>query len=894
VQYTFDNKEHVVELRPHGNSKGKTPYRRTKPSTLHLIQKDVSKKPTSKILSDIENQVGGVINARAGCDMPRNRQQVYNASKSAKRAQNPSCHAVNGDTLAEVLQMCKETAATPDVFIRTVEAGPEPMCVLATQYQLTDMERFTTGEHFSILTVDPTFNLGPFNVTPCTYQHMLMTARPKFENHPLLLGPVLIHQTKTFHAFYYFASTLIRLNPLLKNIKAFGTDGEPELIKAFHCAFPNAVHLRCTNHLRQNIKDKLRSLGLSQELSKDIVADIFGRRIGVHFEKGLVDAEDKKLFQAYLKLIKQKWNNIERSSNPENEPQFHSWFCHEKAPIIIDAVLPEVRLKAHMTGDPVPLFTTNNSESINHIIKNEVEWKENKLPVLISHLKAVCDKQVSEMQKAVIGRGEWKLISLYNLEIPEDVWFQKSQEQRTRLLKKVMEARPFISTSTAAPLPTVQDLSPAAAEGILSVASENSGITTLSKGTLEGIWKKAETLIQTNGNIISVPWSTDKKECLVRSTTGDQPHLVKMSQDKQQYCCDDKCPMFKGFLICAHTVAAAQFNGNLEVFIKWYVANKCRPNLTSIAQEGMPKGVGRKGGVPKRKRQPRALIESTSSRFSVQDNNEPNPKRFTVTSDAIIAPVCTSVVTVIPPTQLPTAVSASVARAMGIGQQTIASSSITVPHVHPSQIQNTTNFLQKIISNIQNFSSVSSPPITTFTCCTTVTCQVSTMTTSTSTISSCSTSMIQHQATPALSTSINTVSGQVANILHQLLINTSGNSQALPTASPSNTYLQPAVNPFILKFKTNLIRVCQSCRQNFSPSVQLVVARAERRLVQNTTTGINFLGRESNSHYHVQLACLKLACPSFSGLQLIVPPDVKAKLTSEQIKSIEEELLVKL
>jgi len=88
------------------------------------------------------------------------------------------------------------------------------------------------------------------------------------------------------------------------------------------------------------------------------------------------------------------------------------------------------------------------------------------------------------------------------------------------------------------------------------------------------------------------------------------------------------------------------------------MANKCRPNLASIAQEGMPKGVGRKGGVPKRKRQPHALIESSSSQFSVQDNSEPNPKRSAVTSSSIISLVCTSVVTVIPPTPLP--VSASV------------------------------------------------------------------------------------------------------------------------------------------------------------------------------------------------------------------------------------------
>ena len=71
--------------------------------------------------------------------------------------------------------------------------------------------------------------------------------------------------------------------------------------------------------------------------------------------------------------------------------------------------------------------------------------------------------------------------------------------------------------------------------------------------------------------------------------------------------------MFKGFLICAHTVEAAQVNSDLESFVNCYVTNKCRPNLASIAQQGMPRGVGRKGGVAKRKRLPHSLIESTSS-----------------------------------------------------------------------------------------------------------------------------------------------------------------------------------------------------------------------------------------------------------------------------------------
>ena len=75
-----------------------------------------------------------------------------------------------------------------------------------------------------------------------TYSNLLVTT--KTGSNPILLGPVIIHQTKTLRPFHYFASTLLRLNPHLMKLKAFGTDGEPELIKAFNMCFPNATHLR--------------------------------------------------------------------------------------------------------------------------------------------------------------------------------------------------------------------------------------------------------------------------------------------------------------------------------------------------------------------------------------------------------------------------------------------------------------------------------------------------------------------------------------------------------------------------------------------------------------------------------------------------------------------------
>ena len=61
----------------------------------------------------------------------------------------------------------------------------------------------------------------------------------------------------------------------------------------------------------------------------------------------------------------------------------------------------------------------------------------------------------------------------------------------------------------------------------------------------------------------------------------------------------------------------------------------------------------------------------------------------------------------------------------------------------------------------------------------------------------------------------------------------------------------------------------------------LLVARAER-LVSNLVTGTQFLCRESNSHYHLHMTCLELAKPSFTGEELVIPDEVKSKLTAFQ------------
>ena len=66
-------------------------------------------------------------------------------------------------------------------FVCGIRAVPDPAIVVADDCQLNDMNRFcTSNPEFGILTVDPTFSLGEFDVTPVTYHHLLERRRPRY------------------------------------------------------------------------------------------------------------------------------------------------------------------------------------------------------------------------------------------------------------------------------------------------------------------------------------------------------------------------------------------------------------------------------------------------------------------------------------------------------------------------------------------------------------------------------------------------------------------------------------------------------------------------------------------------------------------------------------------
>ena len=86
--------------------------------------------------------------AQSGCDLQRNRKQVYNLNYAKKNSHSSCCSSPCGnlqrtDVLAQVMQMCTDSANS-GMFVRSVEAAPEPMCILASDQQLIDIERLCT------------------------------------------------------------------------------------------------------------------------------------------------------------------------------------------------------------------------------------------------------------------------------------------------------------------------------------------------------------------------------------------------------------------------------------------------------------------------------------------------------------------------------------------------------------------------------------------------------------------------------------------------------------------------------------------------------------------------------------------------------------------------------
>ena len=112
--------------------------------------------PPSKVYDEVFEEAGGQLKVCSVSDVPRNRKQVENAKYKGR-----------------------EVPSQDQLYDLT----------LASDRQVQDVKRFcaNTTEKFSVLSIDTTFNIGDFYVTPTTYTHLLLDDR-RTENPLFYLG----------------------------------------------------------------------------------------------------------------------------------------------------------------------------------------------------------------------------------------------------------------------------------------------------------------------------------------------------------------------------------------------------------------------------------------------------------------------------------------------------------------------------------------------------------------------------------------------------------------------------------------------------------------------------------------------------------------------------------
>ena len=192
-------------------------------------------------------------------------------------------HSTNEDKddIFLLLTQLKDDYPGEGVFVQEVKFGKTPEVVLAFEQQLKDLARFCCNAvRFSIMGIDPTFNLGNFFVTVTTYKHLMVKQKSNNE-HPVFIGPCFIHMQQETQTYFSFLSSLIGKKSDLRDLKGYGSDGEVRLLNALVAAFPDAIGFRCFIHMKDNIEDHLHNkLHVKSEVKSAVIHDIFGHVVG--------------------------------------------------------------------------------------------------------------------------------------------------------------------------------------------------------------------------------------------------------------------------------------------------------------------------------------------------------------------------------------------------------------------------------------------------------------------------------------------------------------------------------------------------------------------------------------------------------------------------------------
>lgn len=596
VQYVFDGREHEVDVKGHGNTKGhQAAYYRTSHTTKERLKELCSHgtPPTAAFYESVEEK-GGVKEFRNAACHSRNIRQIKHVKKTMQHEPN--------DQMIELIEMQKEGARNADkAFVRKVETSSDPYVVLATNHQLNDVVRFCCNPaKFSVLGVDPTFNFGKYYVTVTTYRHLLF--RTKQGTHPVRIGPVMVHNKKETSSYYELSSTMVKLNPETRKTLVYGTDGEKALGDGFGWPLVNAQHLLCDLHMKDNISAKLHDLGIRGETAKDVMNDIFGKIVGSERVPGLIDAASSDELNTAMENLKVKW-----ASHHGQGKRFVEYFLKHKLVLVRQTMTADIRAMSGL-GWPPAVYDQDPNECMNSVLQREKQRagkKDLTIPEFARLLASVVRRQRTEEDLALIGVGDQLFLDpdyeTYGLK--ETLFYRKTKDQQNAVLKKFYQAP--VNSHKELPV-DLQAKFPTQANTVdtdfptLSVPLEKMQIVRVPFAVLARIYNNASVLLQDKAkNIIKAPGEGDNLPWYVLSEIRNAPSYIvtkkRTARHNVYYECSNSCIRFTAHAICAHTIAVAEIDRQLEEFVRCYkLKYEGHCNLNGLVHMDQQSGRGKK------------------------------------------------------------------------------------------------------------------------------------------------------------------------------------------------------------------------------------------------------------------------------------------------------------
>ncbi len=411
---------------PHGNQKNHRDragegYIRTHPDVLDKIKKNTRHEMPAKILRNMVLETDDIMS------QPRNRKQIANIRDKQKQHENPGQSSTN---FANQIQTVEDMLMTHD-FVQLVikSTSKVPSVILHTEQQINDLKRFCCpipGAQKTFLGFDRTFNLTDVWVTSGVYKNLSVLRRTT-NDHPIFLGPVLLHGSAGFPTYHQFFSHLAGEVCDGKSQPIIGSDDEKAMKKAYKLAFPSANTLNCTQHLKKNFLAHLTNkIGVNERDRNKLIGLIFG-------PDGVVSCDDEIIFEHKIEKAKREFMKIA----PSHEEYF---MTHIENMLVENWTTQENEKCGHLLN-----WTNNNCESMNNIFKNITNRRHLKLPEIVLQLGKLIQFQYKQLQRAILGEGEFMLHESYKkFYCPIEKWCKMTQESRERHFKNFLNFTPGI------------------------------------------------------------------------------------------------------------------------------------------------------------------------------------------------------------------------------------------------------------------------------------------------------------------------------------------------------------------------------------------------------------------------------------------------------------------